>query len=119
MYAFWSSVMLTTGRYKGNPVVKHLVIPGIRPHLFERWLALFDDTCGELFDEGISEQFRVKAARIAEEPEAGLVLSARPSLATGGQRNDVRRHRIAHQIKYMDCVNVCSLDCFYEGESCS
>jgi len=26
MYAFWSSVMLTTGRYKGNPVVKHLVI---------------------------------------------------------------------------------------------
>ena len=27
MYAFWSSVMLTTGRYKGNPVVKHLVIP--------------------------------------------------------------------------------------------
>src|SRR5882757_189469 len=28
IYAFWSSVMLTTGRYKGNPVVKHLVIPG-------------------------------------------------------------------------------------------
>ena len=24
MYAFWSSVMLTTGRYKGNPVSKHL-----------------------------------------------------------------------------------------------
>jgi len=66
MYAFWSSVMLTTGRYKGNPVVKHLVIPGIRPHLFERWLALFNETCGELFDEGIGEEFRVKAARIAE-----------------------------------------------------
>ncbi len=66
MYAFWSSVLLTTGRYKGNPVVKHLVIPGIRPHLFERWLALFNETSGELFDDGISEQFRVKAARIAE-----------------------------------------------------
>jgi hemoglobin len=66
MYAFWSSVMLTTGRYKGNPVVKHLVIPGIRPHLFERWLALFHETCGELFDDGVGEQFRVKAARIAE-----------------------------------------------------
>jgi len=23
---------------QGHPVVKHLVIPGIRPHLFERWL---------------------------------------------------------------------------------
>jgi hemoglobin len=66
MYAFWSSVMLTTGRYKGNPVVKHLVIPGIRPQLFERWRALFNETCGELFDDGISEEFRVKAARIAE-----------------------------------------------------
>jgi hemoglobin len=66
MYAFWSSVMLTTGRYKGNPVVKHLVIPGIRPHLFERWLALFNETCGELFEDGIGEEFRVKAARIAE-----------------------------------------------------
>jgi hemoglobin len=66
MYAFWSSVMLTSGRYKGNPVVKHLVIPGILPHLFERWLALFNETCGELFDDGVGEQFRVKAARIAE-----------------------------------------------------
>jgi hemoglobin len=66
MYAFWSSVMLTTGRYKGNPVVKHLVIPGIRPQLFERWLALFNETSSELFDDRISGEFRVKAARIAE-----------------------------------------------------
>ncbi len=72
MYAFWSSVMLTTGRYKGNPLVKHLVIPGIRPQLFERWLALFNETCGELFDDGISEEFRVKAARIAESLMLGL-----------------------------------------------
>ena len=49
MYAFWSSVMLTTGRYKGNPVAKHLVIPDMKPELFERWLALFNATCAELF----------------------------------------------------------------------
>jgi hemoglobin len=72
MYAFWSSVMLTTGRYKGNPVVKHLVIPGIQPHLFERWLALFSETCGELFDDGVSEEFRAKAARIAESLKLAL-----------------------------------------------
>ena len=72
MYAFWSSVMLTTGRYKGNPVVKHLVIPGIQPHLFERWLALFNETCGELFDDGVSEEFRAKAARIAESLKLAL-----------------------------------------------
>ena len=72
MYAFWSSVMLTTGRYKGNPVVKRLVIPGIQPHLFERWLALFNETCGELFDDGVSEEFRAKAARIAESLKLAL-----------------------------------------------
>lgn len=65
MYAFWSSVMLTTGRYKGNPVVKHLAIPRFRPTLFGRWLALFDEACRELFDRGICEEFGVKAARIA------------------------------------------------------
>ena len=66
MYAFWSSVMLTTGRYKGNPVGKHLVIPGIQPYLFERWLALFDETCRELFEDGVSEELRGKAVAIAE-----------------------------------------------------
>ncbi len=72
MYAFWSSVMLTSGRYKGNPVVKHLVIPDIKPALFERWLALFDATCREQFDDATSEAFRIKAERIAESLKLAL-----------------------------------------------
>ena len=72
MYAFWSSVMLTTGRYKGNPVVKHLVVPGMKPQLFERWLALFEATCRELFDEPTSEAFRIKAEPIAESLKLAL-----------------------------------------------
>ena len=51
MHDFWSSVMLTSGRYKGNPVAVHLRVEGIEPQLFDRWLALFDETCRELFDE--------------------------------------------------------------------
>jgi hemoglobin len=72
MYAFWSSVMLTTGRYKGNPVAKHLVIPGMKPQLFERWLALFEATCRELFDDTTGEAFRIKAERIAESLQLAL-----------------------------------------------
>ena len=72
MYAFWSSVMLTTGRYKGNPVARHLVIPDMTPDLFERWLTLFDTTCRELFDEATSEAFRIKAERIAESLKLAL-----------------------------------------------
>ena len=66
MYAFWSSVMLTTGRYKGNPVARHLVIPDVKPELFQRWLTLFDATCSELFDDATGEAFRIRAERIAE-----------------------------------------------------
>jgi hemoglobin len=72
MYAFWSSVMLTSGRYKGNPVAKHLAVEGIKFELFERWLALFDETCGELFEERLAAEFRAKAARIAESLKLAL-----------------------------------------------
>jgi hemoglobin len=72
MYDFWSSVMLTSGRYRGNPVAKHLAVEGITPELFERWLALFNETCGELFDDRLSCEFGAKAARIAESLKLAL-----------------------------------------------
>ncbi|MBU6461614.1 MAG: group III truncated hemoglobin [Bradyrhizobium sp.] len=72
MYAFWSSVMLRTGRYKGNPVVKHFAVPGIQPALFERWLALFKETADELFDDAISAEFQARAERIAESLKLAL-----------------------------------------------
>jgi hemoglobin len=72
MVAFWSSVMLTSGRYKGNPVIKHLAIPGMTPELFTRWLALFDATCRELFDDDVAAAFRGKAERIAESLKLAL-----------------------------------------------
>jgi len=72
MYAFWSSVMLTSGRYKGNPVVKHMAIPNIKPALFERWLALFNETSTELFDDAVSAEFQARAARIAESLQLAL-----------------------------------------------
>ena len=72
MYAFWSSVMLTSGRYKGNPVAKHLAVEGITLKLFERWLALFDETCAELFDDRLRAEFSAKAARIAESLKLAL-----------------------------------------------
>ena len=72
MYAFWSSVMLTTGRYKDNPVMKHMAVPNIQPALFGRWLALFNATADELFDDAVSAEFRAKAARIAESLQLAL-----------------------------------------------
>ncbi|MGC1181026.1 MAG: group III truncated hemoglobin [Methyloceanibacter sp.] len=72
MHDFWSSVMLTSGRYKGNPVAVHLRLEGIEPQLFGRWLALFDETCRELLDHEVADVFRAKASRIAESLKLAL-----------------------------------------------
>ena len=72
MHDFWSSIMLTSGRYKGNPVAAHLRVEGMEPQLFGRWLALFDETCRELFDDDVADAFRAKAERIAESLKLAL-----------------------------------------------
>ena len=68
---FWSSVMLTTGRYKGNPMAAHVRHP-IEPAFFDRWLALWRETAAELFAPAIAERFRDKAERIAESLKLAL-----------------------------------------------
>jgi hemoglobin len=72
MRKFWSSVMLTSGRYKGNPVAVHQHVEGIEYELFARWLAVFDETCREMFDDALAETFRDKATRIAESLKLAL-----------------------------------------------
>jgi hemoglobin len=72
MHDFWSSVMLTSGRYKGNPVAVHLRVKGIEPPLFDRWLALFEQTIHEFFDDDVADAFRTKAVRIAESLKLAL-----------------------------------------------
>ena len=72
MRNFWSSVMLTSGRYKGNPIAVHQRVEGIELRLFDRWLTLFDQTCDELFDAPVAAAFRAKAARIAESLKLAL-----------------------------------------------
>jgi hemoglobin len=77
--AFWSSVMLTSGRYKGNPMAAHLKLP-IEPRFFEQWLALWHETAAELFAPNPAAQFAAKAERIAESLK--LALFYRPAAMT-------------------------------------
>lgn len=72
MYAFWSSVMLTSGRYKGNPVAVHLAVKGITPPLFGLWLDLFEATAAALFQPSLAAEFAGKARRIAESLKLAL-----------------------------------------------
>ena len=71
--AFWSSVMLTSGRYKGNPMMAHLRHRGrITPLLFQRWLALWQDATAEVMSPPAAAALQAKAARIAESLQSAL-----------------------------------------------
>ena len=67
MRAFWSSLMLASGRYKGNPMVKHLLLmPRIGSQHFERWLEIWKQTAAELFPPATAAIFVSKAESMAE-----------------------------------------------------
>jgi hemoglobin len=79
MYAFWSSVVLTSGRYKGNPVATHRKVVGVQPSMFGTWLDLFEATATDLFVPELASRFTSAARRIAESLK--LALFFRPSHA--------------------------------------
>ena len=72
MRNFWSSVMPTSGRYRGNPVAVHGQVVGVEMELFDRWLALFDKSCRELFVPDIADVFYSKVVRIAKSLKLAL-----------------------------------------------
>ncbi len=76
MYAFWSSVMLTSGRYKGNPVAVHREVAGIAPPLFGDWLDIFEATAAEMFEPALADRFAAAARRIAESLKLALFFRA-------------------------------------------
>ena len=71
--AFWSSVMLGTGRYKGQPVPAHFKHKDrISPALFDRWLTLWAETTDALLPPDAAAALQEKAARIAESLQLAL-----------------------------------------------
>ncbi len=71
MCAFWSSVALMSGRYHGTPMAKHLPLPIDAAH-FDRWLALFEATAGEICPPEATAHFVERARRIAASLELGI-----------------------------------------------
>ena len=73
LQSFWSSVMLTSGRYKGQPMVAHV---RHEQHMtrenFARWLALWQQTATELLGPEAAAEFQEKAGRIAESLQLGV-----------------------------------------------
>ncbi len=71
MCAFWSSVVLMSGRYHGQPMAKHAALPIDSRH-FDRWLALFEAAARDLCPRAAAAHFIDRAHRIAESLELGI-----------------------------------------------
>ena len=96
LQAFWSSVMLTTGRYKGSPMAAHIAhANAIDPAMFDRWLALWRTTARERLAPELAESIIAKAERIGEslklalffriDADGRLQMRDRPASGASGQ----------------------------------
>ena len=84
MCDFWSSVMNTSGRYKGKPIPAHIKLTGIEPRHFEHWLRLFSATAHALFDARLAGLFVERAERIAESLKLAFAFHAKNPEIWGG-----------------------------------
>jgi hemoglobin len=84
LQSFWSSVMLTSGRYKGRPLPAHVKhSDSISSASFERWLAIWRETTDELLDPASAAALQEKAGRIAESLSLGIAFHRDRDAALG------------------------------------
>ncbi len=66
MKNFWSTVMLASRTYKGNPMMAHLNLPRLSRAHFDRWLQLWRETTAEICGEPAASLFVEKAEMIGD-----------------------------------------------------
>lgn len=93
MCAFWSSVMLSSGRDKGQPLATHVRIADIERAHFARWLALFGETADETCTAMAAELVADRASRFAQSFQVGIALhrAAAPLPASSSAPAEVKR----------------------------
>ncbi len=84
MCAFWSSVVLLTGRYSGQPMRMHAPLPVDARH-FDHWLGLFQETAEAVCPPEAAAHFVFRAKKIAESLELGIA-SSRGVMLRRGER---------------------------------
>lgn len=69
---FWSTIILGTRSFQGNVYGKHMMLNGIEPEHFKRWLGLFEQTVSRLFEVEQADQFLTMARRVAGSLQIGF-----------------------------------------------
>jgi hemoglobin len=79
--AFWSAVVLRTGRYRGSPMPVHVAIDEISSKHFERWLELFAETAREVCPPDAAALFVDRSHRIGQSLQLGISLHREDGMA--------------------------------------
>ena len=75
MKDFWGSIAIESGRFHGNPMAKHIAIPGLTPAHFSAWLTLWNETVSDVVtNEAAAALFHERARRIADSLQTGIIL---------------------------------------------
>lgn len=68
IYEFWSSILLGSSQYQGNPMQVHIALSE-KVHMgkkeFDTWLSLFNSTIDQLFCGEKAEEAKLRAKNIA------------------------------------------------------
>lgn len=75
MVDFWSGALRGTARFRGTPMPKHVALPGLSAELFQRWLALFEQTTATLGNLAMRERANDLAHRVAQSLWYGYQMS--------------------------------------------
>ncbi len=81
MKTFWGSVLHNSGQYSGNPMLKHLAIPGLDRGHFNRWLALFRATLTDLASDPAAAPHVEQRARMIATSLLNAIVINRDGLA--------------------------------------
>ena len=72
--SFWASILLGTGTFRGNPMMKHLMLP-LEPAHFQVWLKLFRETAVDVLRPAGVDLILRRAERIAENFQSAIARS--------------------------------------------
>lgn len=73
MKDFWASMTLESGRFRGNPMLKHIAIGGLEKPHFDRWLTLWRLTVSDVVsDDAAVRLFHAAADRVAQSLLIGI-----------------------------------------------
>lgn len=75
MKSFWRSILHNSGEFSGNPMAKHLALPGLGERHFTHWLELFYATLRQLeADPRATRLVGTRARMIADSLLTGIAL---------------------------------------------